>query len=240
MSWEREQIGDCMLYRGDALEILPMLPVVDLVVTDPPYGVDMDTAYSRIKPNMAWQVTHGAYQGKDYSKVYGDASPFSPEPILGKAHAFVLWGANFYREQLPASGSWLVWHKRDGLASNMFADGEMAWVSKAMPLRIFSHKWLGYMRSSEVGFHVHPTQKPVALMCWCLDFFPRSCSVLDPYMGCGPVGVAAVTRGQSFTGIEIERQYFDFACQRIEAASKQGDLFRPVGSPPPMQEVLWS
>ena len=85
---------------------------------------------------------------------------------------------------------------------------------------------------------VHPTQKPVALMAWCLSFAPDAQTVLDPFMGSGTTGVACKQLGKAFTGIERERRYFDIACQRIARAQAQGQMFPSEPARTPEQQGL--
>ena len=97
----------------------------------------------------------------------------------------------------------------------MLSDAEVAWASFPTPTRIFRHKWLGYMRASEVGFHVHPTQKPVALMAWVIGkWCGEAETILDPYMGSGPVMRAAKDLGRKAIGIELEERYCEIAAER--------------------------
>ena len=84
----------------------------------------------------------------------------------------------------------------------------------------------------------HPTQKPVALMQWCLGFLPDATTILDPFMGSGTTGVACVKLGRKFTGIELDPDYFDIACKRIEDAYRQPDMFVEPPAPKPVQEEL--
>ena len=102
---------------------------------------------------------------------------------------------------------------------------EMAWTSVLKSTRHFSHMWHGFKRASEVGERVqHPTQKPVALMKWCLGFIGGA-TILDPFMGSGSTGVAAVQLGRNFIGCEVDAKHFETACKRIEDAQRQGDMF---------------
>ena len=84
------------------------------------------------------------------------------------------------------------------------------------------------------GGKEHPTQKPTAIMEWCLGFVPNAQTILNPFMGSGTTGVACARLGRRFIGIEIEPRYFDIACRRIEDAYKQADLFvdAPVAEDP--------
>lgn len=226
------------LHLGDCREILPTLGKIDAVITDPPYGVNLNTR------NAARERGFRPYDKKaralDFDPVVGDQSKFDPSQLIGFP-AVILWGANNYADELPISHCWLSWDKKCGKAADSdIGDCELAWT-KGLPfktVRAFRHMWAGFQRDSEVGEkHQHPTQKPVALMKWCLGFFPRAETILDPYMGSGTTGVAAVQLGRRFIGIEVEPRYFDIACKRISEATRQHDLF--IEKPrPEIQETL--
>ena len=198
------------IYHGDCREILPTIGPVDLVVADPPYGVSLNTSYKKSQRG----VLAGA---NDYPPVHGDDQAFDPRHLLSYESA-VLWGANYYADKLPARGSWLVWDKRDGVGFNDQADAELAWVrgvTGTVP-RLFAHRWNGMIKASERDQRrLHPTQKPVALMSWCLGFFPKATAVVDPYCGSGPTLRAAKDRGLRAIGIEIEERYCEIAAQRL-------------------------
>jgi site-specific DNA-methyltransferase (adenine-specific) len=212
-----ETIGNATLYLGDCLEILPTLPKVDAVITDPPYGI----GYS-----------HGKGGGKlarstefDHHPIVGDEKPFDPSPWLSFDRV-VLFGANHFASRLPDSSFWLVWDKRDGICSNDQADCEMAWVKGKGNARIIRHLWNGMLKDSERGVQrVHPTQKPVAVMVWAIEQVGAIGSVLDPYMGSGTTGVACMQLARQFVGIELHEPYFDIACERIENAQRQVRMF---------------
>jgi DNA modification methylase len=193
------------IYHGDCREVLPTLPLddVSLCLTDPPYGIDLQTDYSRLSGST-----------RTYKKVAGDDEPFDPTPLL-RFPRVVLWGANHYADSLPIGG-WLVWDKRAGKQKpNMFADAELAWCNFRTPVRVFSHLW-GVNRASEQGNHLHPTQKPVALMRWILEAWTEPNDlVLDPYMGSGPVAEACRNTGRRYIGIELEESYCAAAVRRL-------------------------
>lgn len=230
-----EHIADSVtLYLGDCREILPSIEGVDAIVTDPPYGIGY--------------VHRGGGAGKTRTgtrattfggiSVRGDDAEFDPSDLVLMGVPAILWGGNHYATRLPNSGGWLVWDKRDSIAANDQSDCEFAWSNIASTARLFRHKWMGMVRDSEVGEpRVHPTQKPVALMRWCLGFLPESATILDPFMGSGTTGVAAVRTGRRFVGIEIEPKYFDIACARITEALRQPDMF--VESPAPATQLTW-
>jgi site-specific DNA-methyltransferase (adenine-specific)/modification methylase len=228
------QIGDATLYHGDCLEILPTLPKVDAVVTDPPYGMRWN-AKSRIGRPSSVETAGGVY-GREWGAIAGDDKPFDPAPILSLGVPTVLWGANHYASRLPDSAGWLIWDKkRFGTAGRGFtgSDCELAWCNVTGDCTaILSVYWDGFRRDCEVGEHYHPTQKPVKVMHWCIEKIEWQSEnlkgpavVLDPFMGSGTTGVACANLGRKFIGIEIERKYFDIACERIAAAYAQGRLF---------------
>ncbi len=227
------RIGDATLYLADCLELLPTLEKVDAVVSDPPYGISFSHG-----GNDRSGIGGGRYSTKFAKvKIVGDAQPFDPTPYLQVAPTAILWGGNHFADSLPASAAWLVWDKRAASQhTNDFADCELAWTNRKAVARVFRHQWDGMMKASERGTErVHPTQKPEALMRWCLDLVPDAETILDPFMGSGTTGVACVQLGRKFIGIEIDAGYFDIACKRIEAAYAQGRLFDKEKPPPPEQ-----
>lgn len=204
-------IGDATLYHGDCLEILPTLPKVDAVVTDPPYGIGKD----------GQAQTTGGHGGRKAHEFMGwDAERPSAKVfalMLAAADKHIIWGGNYFADLLPPTMKWLVWDKGQRINQS---DGELAWTSERGALRICTMNRVELMRDGTD----HPTQKPVRLMKWCLDQMPSS-TVLDPFMGSGTTGVACAQLGRKFIGIEIERKYFDIACERIDNAYRQQGLF---------------
>ncbi len=218
------RIGDATLYHADCRDVLPTLPKFDLLLTDPPYGIGRDG-----KPPST--SSHGGHKGYEFAK--WDRERPSAEvfaELLSSSVTQVIWGGNYFSDMLPPSMRWLVWDKGQRICQ---ADGELAWTSMQAAMRIFTLNRVELMRDGAL----HPTQKPVALMAWCLDQVPTAKSVLDPFMGSGTTGVACAQSGRAFTGIERERKYFDIACERIERAYAQGKLFQPEPAKPEQQEI---
>lgn len=203
-----EHIGNATLYLGDCREILPTLPKVDAVITDPPYGIGEHGGGFRGRKGQNIRV----HENLGWDKQRPDAEVF--RAILDAAPLHIIWGGNYFADLLPPSKGWLYWQK---LMGGDFADGELAWTSRDKALREFTKCPKG--QGAE-----HPTQKPVALMEWCIGFFPSANTILDPFMGSGTTGVACANLGRAFIGIEREPKYFDIACRRIEDAQRQGRL----------------
>lgn len=238
-TWQSED-GRVALYCGDCLAILPTLAPgsVDAVVTDPPYGVDWPTNYHFSCRNSGVRKYAERLPRRAHKPITGDDQPFDPAPLM-RYPIVVLWGANNFSEKLP-QGSWLIWDKRDAMDNAYLSEAEGAWMNKGKSVRMFKHCWQGFSRASENSQHYHPTQKPVALMAWCLDVakVPSDALVLDPYMGSCPVGLACICTGRRFIGIEIDPRYFDIAKARIERELRQPRLPLPEPAPRAEQPML--
>lgn len=203
------------IYHGDCADVLGSLAAPDLVLTDPPYGVAERT------DRRAKGRTNAALSN-DFPPVHGDDQPFDPAPLLVYPKV-VLFGANHYADKLPASATWLVWDKLDGLVTDKRlvgfddnADVELAWTNVGGPARLVSHRWKGMIKASEqTDSRVHPTQKPVALMSQIVAWLTKPGElVLDPYMGGGSTLRAAKNLGRRAVGIEIEERYCEVAAKR--------------------------
>ena len=188
---------------------------VDLIVTDPPWGVANNNAnHKRGRGNRPYDK---AQRARDFAAVAGDDVPFDPSHMLSVPN-LVLWGANHYSDKLPKSPFWLAWDRKTekGAASDI-TDCELAWTrgTNYRTVRMFRHMWAGFQRDSQAGeTHKHPMEKPVALMSWCLKWFPSCRVVCDPYMGSGPVLEAAKKDQRRVIGIEIEEAYCEVAANR--------------------------
>jgi DNA modification methylase len=224
MVMREEVIGDCRLILGDCRDILPTLGAVDVLCTDPPYGINKDGQKRTTGGNGGRKAYD--FKGWDMERP-GEALLRSLATV---APVGVIWGGNYFADLLPPTGKWLVWDKGQRINQS---DGELAWTSCPGALRIFTLNRVELMTDGAE----HPTQKPVRLMEWTLEQVKASGTVLDPFMGSGTTGVACVRRECAFIGIEREPSYFDIACRRIEAAYKQPRLFaEPVQKP--VQDVL--
>lgn len=224
-----ERIGNQRLILGDCLQVMPLLGKVDAVVTDPPYGINFDYSRSRVSRSDALAFAAGTTaetMQRGWSNIHGDDQPFDPRPFLDFKHVILWGGQNF--AHLPPSRGWLIWDKRRDTAPDNFGDAEMAWTNLDMVVRMHRQLWRGIVREGEEnvsrGPKLHPAQKPVALMEWCLSFIPPSASVLDPYMGCGTTIVACQRLGRHGVGIEIDPAHFETACRRVDEASRQPNL----------------
>ena len=231
--------GRAVLYRADCLEVLAAgLLKCDAIVADPPYGIGFQHSGGGIGNLRSPRVE--SYQGR----IVGDDMPFDPGPWLAAApqghreqkfrgRKIILWGATNYMQKLPGGGTLLAWDKSVGVgADDSFADAEYAWCGRPVKREVFRHLWKGLAtnKTGEDGFSIkgargngkvfartHVSQKPVALMRWCIQKLkPKAGGViLDPYAGSGTTGIAALSLGYRFIGVEIDPKHFDTACARI-------------------------
>lgn len=216
------------LYLGDCRDILPTLGEVDAVVTDPPYGIGEAAGKNKTRGNLA--------PATDYGSLSWDDEPIDAlqiEMLRSQSRWQIIFGGNYF--YVPPSSCWLVWDKLNGETD--FADCELAWTNLPKAVRRIRWQWHGMIRKGS-DERVHPTQKPVGVMEWCLGQLPANVrTVCDPYMGSGSTGVACVRRGFTFIGIEREPSYFGAACKRISAALAQPNFFT-AGLAPAVQERL--
>lgn len=206
-------IGDATLYLGDCREILPTLALADAaLVTDPPYGLGDLWQGGGGSKKTSWKFDPNEAKEWDGQIVAG------LEQMVVAFRESVVWGGNYYK--LEPSRCWLIWDKKQ---NDQWTTGqaEMAWTNIDKPVRVF--RFAQCEQASE-GEKYHPTQKPLALMIWCLKWV-KAQTVCDPFMGSGTTGVACANLGRKFIGIEIDPKYFDIACARIENAQRQERLF---------------
>jgi len=217
-------MSDIQIIQGDCLEIMKTFAdnQFDLVLTDPPYGIGRDALHEKNKGNWGFKQ----YGETDWDK------PVSREQIeaiirIGKNQ--IIFGANYFPQYLPPSMCWVFWYKMQPNFS--FSDGEFAFTSFQSKARIFQ-----YARGNESGFapcvsdnagiNKHPTQKPVALMKWCLENYTNEGdTVLDPFLGSGTTAVACERMGRNCVGIEISEEYCEIARKRVQEEKDKMGLF---------------
>ena len=228
--WREKWVSPCgraTCYLGDNRDVWPTLARPDAIVSDPPYGQNVNTAV--VKNG----VRGGVIKGKSHiwPAVHGDKEPFQPAAWCDAADNVLLWGAHKFHARLPDGGRWLFWDKRGEVLPEWDQGcGEMAWHNQAGAVRVCRLIWGGLvMQAGAKADHPrreHPTEKPIRLMHWCLEQAKVQPGqlVADPYMGSGPTGVACMRHGTRFVGIEIDEGYFRTACRRIAAAARQPDL----------------
>ncbi len=227
--------GRATLYLGDCRALREAGHIAaDLIVSDPPYGIAFVHGGGRGSGGMPPELLDAAIANQELRPIIGDDVPFDPAPWLAHCKKVALMGADHFSPRLP-QGKWLCWDKSLGIApKNGFSDAEFCWLTGGNPRRnVYRHLWAGFMADKskeglpggQTAKRVHVSQKPLGLMRFIIEHLnPRADNVvLDPYMGSGSTGVAALSLGLRFIGVEIEQRHFDTACERIEReAEKMG------------------
>lgn len=216
-----------VVYNADCRDILPELPKMDLVLTDPPYGNDCDL---QNESNSRWSAKNGfspLWMANEQGKwnVKPDSEVF--ELIRVQSENQIIWGGNYFN--LGATSCFLIWDK--GQRDFSFADAEVAWTSLAQSIRIFDFSRAKMLQENKQ----HPTQKPLALMTWCLSLVPAAGLILDPFLGSGTTLVAAKQLGRRAIGIEIEEKYCEIAVNRLRQEVMIFDEPKTSGLPPHLQ-----
>ena len=187
------------IYHGDCRESAPGL-AYGVIVADPPYGIG---ATCMALGNGRRRIDRG-------DRAWDDAPGDIGAILTLRAVPAIVWGGNYFL--LPPSRCWLVWDK--GTGDNDYADCELAWTNLDRVVKRYHRGWVGRNAREAGEDRLHPTQKPVDLMRWCLGFLPTGAVVLDPFMGSGTTLVAAKSLGRRAIGIEIEERYCEVAAQR--------------------------
>ena len=206
------------IYHGLSEEIVPTLGLsFTALLGDPPYGINAKTRNLSAKRGRIHKAAYGA--ARDWPDIHGDDKPFDPRPWLF-APKTVLWGANNFTPHLPPSACWFAWDKLNGGTPSNSSDIELAWTNLPGPARLFSHLWRGAFRAgrenSSLQVRVHPFQKPVALMHWCIRqarLTPRDL-ILDPWTGSGSLVEAAREVGIPIVAIDCAEWCCELAAKR--------------------------
>ena len=202
------------LYHGDCLEIMPELEPVDLVLTDPPYGIG-NKWVGGSGENHGWSISHTE---KDVRNKWDEKPPTKEcfDLIRAKSSVQIIWGGNYFF--LPTSRCWLVWNKPE--RGFTLAEAELAWTNADNVVRVFD-------RRRHFSNREHPTQKPTALFVWCLEhsWSKKSQLILDPFLGSGTTAVACERLNRRWIGIEISEEYCEISAKRIESEASQLKLW---------------
>jgi len=206
---------ESIVYNADCMDIMKGYPdkYFDLSVVDPPYGIG------------ASEMTMGSGKNKKYTKgkKWDNKTPDKQyfEEIIRISKNQIIWGGNYF--ELPKTKSWILWDK--GIYGDCdFADGELAWTSFNIVLRIAKIRYKGFLGADDV--RIHPTQKPVKLYDWIFKNYAKPTDkILDTHLGSGSSRIAAYKSGLSFVGIELDKDYFEAQEKRFNTFKSQLRLF---------------
>ena len=202
---------DYQLLQGDCLELMKNIPdgSVDLVLTDPPYGKKADKGTNGFGSAKNRRYG-GGWDSKRPSKEFFDE-------ILRIGKNAIIFGGNYFADILPPSNHWIFWDKKGDIAfQNPFADGELIYTTFKKPIKRIVFKQQGFITDSK-DKRYHPTQKPSELVEMLINEYSKDGdTILNPFMGSGSTGVACIHTNRNFIGMELDKNYFDIAKERIE------------------------
>lgn len=223
----KEVIGNATLYLGDCMEYMATLEdnAFDLAPVDPQYGIGFD-GESKTMANYKTEKWTSA-KGKNYKRKDWDKKPPGKEyfiELFRISKNQIIWGGNYF--ELPQSTGWIFWDK--GVAESFtLSPGELAWTSFNKSVTKIHLLWSGFRKCEQVD-RIHPTQKPVALYQWLLNNYAKPGQrIFDSHLGSASSAIAANRLNFEFTGIEIDKDYYEAACERVRQEDKQLNLFKP-------------
>ena len=219
------QLGRHRLMCGDSTSVDNMDKLfdgntIDLVLSDPPYGISVVGDNGKVGAgNLA---KNGIYMPVKGDETTDTAKQFYNACVSKNIDKYILFGGNYFIDFLPFSYSWVIWDKRGDMASNNFADGEMAWCSFHTPVRIYKQVWSGMIKEGEHEKRVHPTQKPIRILCDILkDFSKDNDNIFDGFGGSGSTLIACEQTNRDCYMIEYEPHYVDVIIARWEKFTGQ-------------------
>lgn len=232
--------GLITIYCGDCREIMPELAPVDLVLTDPPYGIGESNKKNLTRGWRPGGANCARALPRNYGETFWDGAPIEQalfDGLITMAREAIIWGGNFY--QTPAGSCWLVWDKCKPEGVD-FAACELAFTTLPGAVRKFTYLWNGFCRERTADgkhkqFREHLTEKPIPLLRWCLGLAPRARSVLDPFMGSGTTLRAAKDVGVRGIGVELEERYCEIAARRM---AQEALPFDQAGHVPAQLELI--
>lgn len=215
---------------GDCVEVMKGFEdnQFDLAIVDPPYGIGagkrIGTTYKEgVLKNKKGFGNNKLYKSKDWDNEVPTAEYW--EQLFRVSKNQIVWGGNYFTSFLPESRGWIYWDKKIiNFQIDNYSDGELAWTSFDCVLRKVTYDWigLGYCNSTEKGTRIHPTHKPIFLYEWILQRYSEAgMKILDTHLGSGSSRIAADKAGLDFTGIEIDKEYFDLSEKRFKQYKSQ-------------------
>ena len=210
---------DFGFYNMDCMKGMKQFPdkYFELAIVDPPYGV----SYARGK--NGWGVCENRPTLSDV-KWDSETPPqeYFDELIRVSKHQ-IIWGGNYFTDKVPVSKCWIVWDKCNGTENkSVFADCELAWCSMNKVVKAFRLRTMGFISDTNDEARIHPTQKPTELYRWLLmNYAKQGDKILDTHVGSASSLIACYDMGFDYVGFELDKDYYDMACKRIEEHKAQ-------------------
>jgi DNA modification methylase len=220
------RLGKHRLMCGDstsktAIDFLLANAVIDMVFTDPPYGIN-HSGKGITAPTKSGKIV----DGNDFGEILGDGDvrvaidSFQLSQQMFPELTQIWWGANYYSQSIPNGYGWLIWDKER--VGDIFSGAEIAFVNKGIKVNVFRHMWHGIAKASEQGQkRIHPTQKPIALVDYCFSKYGDPKTVLDLFGGSGSTLIACEQTDRTCYMMELDPKYCDVIIQRWENLTGQ-------------------
>ena len=216
-------LGNIKLYNADCMEVMKTFKdkQFSLAIVDPPYGIGIAEKLAN-----GWVSKAGGtkFEAKDWDK-YTPAQEYWDE-LFRVSKNQIVWGGNYFMSKIQRdSPCWIFWDKNNG--DSLFADGEMAWTSFDSPVRLAKIHWCGSAAKHETGQNkIHPTQKPIKLYKWLLQNYAKEGdTILDTHFGSLSIGIACYDLKFDLTAIELDKDYYEQAKQRLINHQRQLTIF---------------
>lgn len=204
------------IHNEDCLQALKAMAdkQFDLAIVDPPYGIDWMNQIQNPNVKANWKV----YENKEWDKSIPSAEYW--EQLFRCSKNQIVWGGNYMINYLTPSSCWLIWDKKQEFSG---AEFEMAWTSFSSPAKAFRMSRVeAYANQNKI----HPTQKPVKLYKWLLDKYAKQGDkILDTHLGSGSIAIACWDMGYDLTAYEVDKEYYENACKRLETHKAQLTLW---------------
>ena len=211
------------IINDDCMNILKRIPdkAIDLILTDPPYGIKESSNNNKSRGNLARAKDYGNknWDDKIPEKVYFDE-------MLRVSKKAIIFGGNYFVKYLDNSPCWIVWNKNNG--SNDFADCELAWTNFKTAVRKYDWTWNGMLQQNmkNKDIRIHPTQKPLGLFeKILLDYSNENDLILDCFSGSGTTAVACYNTNRRFICIEKDKEYYEKSTERLNEVKAQIRFF---------------
>ena len=220
------------VYNDDCMNIMSRYPddYFDLAIVDPPYGIGLgggaETVYKKGK-NKKGFFNQNKYSNKKWDKSTPGKKYF--DELLRVSKNQIIWGGNYFCDNLPISRGWIFWDKKITNSNNYkFSDGELAWSSFDKILKKFTYDWIGfgYLNNPYNEKKIHPTQKPIPLYNWILENYAKpDFKILDTHLGSGSNAIACHYYGCELVASELDSEYYDASLKRFKQQTAQIKLF---------------
>ncbi len=216
--------GRIVVYNADCMDVMREIgdKEIDLVLTDPPYGIKMAKTLG-LRDYKEKQIKIKQYETSNWDNNTPNKIVF--DEIFRISNQQIIWGGNYFTDKIGIIKNYIFWYKKGQSKDIMFNEGEMAYISKGVTKQV-DIWWNGFGMINSREDRFHPTQKPTALMTWCLNNYSKENELIfDGFLGSGTTAISCIRTNRRLIGCELDPIYFEKMCFRIEEELRQPNLF---------------